>query len=179
MAGKRVRVQQVLGETRARNPNVQSFQNKHSKNLSFQTNDLDTSDTNSDDNLRMQKRFSRPTFQLCSDIYLRVTINLKHYLMIWTIKIREAQKEAMKKKNVKAESLGRLIKDLVMHESHKSKYSIHPGSEKMHQDLKLLYWWPNMKADIATYVSKCLTCAKVKAEHQKSSRLLQQPEIPV
>ncbi|GKD72761.1 putative reverse transcriptase domain-containing protein [Tanacetum coccineum] len=105
--------------------------------------------------------------------------------------IREAQGEAMKRKNVKAENLGRLIKpvfkfhpdetccfgnrvwlprfdglrDLVMHESHKSKYSIHPGSDKMYQDLKLLYWWPNMKADIPTYVSKCLTCAKVKAEH--------------
>ncbi|GKF84881.1 putative reverse transcriptase domain-containing protein [Tanacetum coccineum] len=39
--------------------------------------------------------------------------------------------------------------------------------------------WPNMKADIATYVSKCLTCAKVKAKHQKPSRLLQQPEIHV
>nr|GEZ64275.1 hypothetical protein [Tanacetum cinerariifolium] len=49
----------------------------------------------------------------------------------------------------------------------------------MYQDLKLLYWWPNMKVDIATYVSKCLTCAKVKAEHQKLSRLLQQPEISV
>ncbi|GKF07693.1 putative reverse transcriptase domain-containing protein, partial [Tanacetum coccineum] len=49
----------------------------------------------------------------------------------------------------------------------------------MHQDLKLLYWWPNMKADIATYVSKCLTYAKVKAEHQKPSGLLQQPKIPV
>ncbi|GKE42444.1 putative reverse transcriptase domain-containing protein [Tanacetum coccineum] len=49
----------------------------------------------------------------------------------------------------------------------------------MYQDLKLLYWWPNMKADIAMYVSKCLTCAKVKAEHQKPSGLLQQPEIPV
>ncbi|GJZ04020.1 putative reverse transcriptase domain-containing protein [Tanacetum coccineum] len=71
------------------------------------------------------------------------------------------------------------LRDLVMHESHKSKYSIHPGSDKMYQDLKLLYWWPNMKVDIATYVSKCLTCAKVKAEHQKPSRLLQQPEIPV
>ncbi|GKB32189.1 putative reverse transcriptase domain-containing protein [Tanacetum coccineum] len=49
----------------------------------------------------------------------------------------------------------------------------------MYQDLKLLYWWTNMKADIATYVSKCLTCAKVKAEHQKLSGLRQQPEIPV
>ncbi|GJW77984.1 putative reverse transcriptase domain-containing protein [Tanacetum coccineum] len=90
--------------------------------------------------------------------------------------IREAQGEAMKRRNVKAENLGRLIKpifefrhdgthyfrnhvwfpqfgglrDLVMHESHKSKYSIHPGLDKMYQDLKLLYWWPNMKADIAT-----------------------------
>ncbi|GKD72374.1 putative reverse transcriptase domain-containing protein [Tanacetum coccineum] len=44
---------------------------------------------------------------------------------------------------------------------------MHPGSEKMYQDVKKLYWWPNMKADIATYVSKCLTCAKVKAEHQR------------
>ncbi|GJR43803.1 putative reverse transcriptase domain-containing protein [Tanacetum coccineum] len=70
------------------------------------------------------------------------------------------------------------LRSVVMHESHKSKYSIHPGSEKMYQDMKKLYWWPNMKADIATYVSKCLTCAKVKAEHQRPSGLLVQPAIP-
>ncbi|GJS08502.1 putative reverse transcriptase domain-containing protein [Tanacetum coccineum] len=118
--------------------------------------------------------------------------------------IRNAQLEAMKKKNVKAENLGRLIKqifdvrsdgtryfdkriwlpqygglrNLIMHESYKSKYSIHPGFDKMYQDMKQLYWWPNTKADIATYVSKCLTCAKFKAEHQKPSGLLQPPEIP-
>ncbi|GJZ97519.1 putative reverse transcriptase domain-containing protein [Tanacetum coccineum] len=111
----------------------------------------------------------------------------------------------MKKKYVRKENLGRLCKpifefrpdemrcfgnhvllprfgrlrDLVMHESHKSKYSIYLGSDKMYQDLKLLYWWPNMKVDIATYVSKCLPCAKVKAEYQKPSGLLEQPEIPV
>nr|GFC02276.1 reverse transcriptase domain-containing protein [Tanacetum cinerariifolium] len=70
------------------------------------------------------------------------------------------------------------LRTVIMHESHKSKYSIHPGSDKMYQDMKKLYWWPNMKADIATYVSKCLTCAKVKAEHQKPSGLLEQPKIP-
>ncbi|GKF60273.1 reverse transcriptase domain-containing protein [Tanacetum coccineum] len=48
----------------------------------------------------------------------------------------------------------------------------------MYQDVKKLYWWPNMKVDITTYVSKCLTCAKVKAEHQRQSGLLVQPEIP-
>nr|GFB98241.1 putative reverse transcriptase domain-containing protein [Tanacetum cinerariifolium] len=67
---------------------------------------------------------------------------------------------------------------VIIHESHKLKYSIHPGSEKMYQDMKKLYWWLNMKADIATYVSKCLTCAKVKAEHQRPSGLLVQPKIP-
>nr|GFC72390.1 putative reverse transcriptase domain-containing protein [Tanacetum cinerariifolium] len=67
---------------------------------------------------------------------------------------------------------------VIMHESHKSKYSIHPGSDKMYQDMKKLYWWPNMKANITTYVGKCLTYAKVKAEHQKPSGLLVQPKIP-
>ncbi|GJS83657.1 putative reverse transcriptase domain-containing protein [Tanacetum coccineum] len=70
------------------------------------------------------------------------------------------------------------LRNVIMHVSHKSKYSIYPGSDKMYQDMKKLYWWPNMKADIATYVSKCLTCAKVKAEHQRPSGLLVQPEIP-
>ncbi|GJR44905.1 putative reverse transcriptase domain-containing protein [Tanacetum coccineum] len=70
------------------------------------------------------------------------------------------------------------LRTVIMHESHKSKYSIHPGSDKMYQDIKKLYWWPNMKANIATYVSKCLTCAKVKAEHKRPSGLLVQPEIP-
>nr|GFA41091.1 putative reverse transcriptase domain-containing protein [Tanacetum cinerariifolium] len=69
------------------------------------------------------------------------------------------------------------LRALIMHESPKSKYSIHHGSDKMYRDLKRLYWWPNMKAEIATYVSKCLTYAKVKIEYQMSSSLLVQPEI--
>nr|GEZ14260.1 reverse transcriptase domain-containing protein [Tanacetum cinerariifolium] len=43
------------------------------------------------------------------------------------------------------------LQTVITHESHKSKYTIHPGSDKMYQDMKKLYWWPNMKADIATY----------------------------
>ncbi|GJT56844.1 putative reverse transcriptase domain-containing protein [Tanacetum coccineum] len=43
------------------------------------------------------------------------------------------------------------LRGVIMHESHKSKYSIHPRSDKMYQDLKKLYWWPNMKTEIATY----------------------------
>ncbi|GJV59576.1 hypothetical protein Tco_1465676 [Tanacetum coccineum] len=117
--------------------------------------------------------------------------------------ILEAQKEAVKVENIEAEDIEGMLKklearadgtlcldnrswlpcygdmrSLIMHESHKSKYSIHPGADKMYHDLKMLYWWPNMKADIATYVSKCLTCAKVKAEHQRPSGLLVQPDIP-
>ncbi|GJX43465.1 putative reverse transcriptase domain-containing protein, partial [Tanacetum coccineum] len=94
--------------------------------------------------------------------------------------IREVQKEEMKRKNVRAENLGRLIKQIFEFRPDGTlQVFIHPGLDKMYQDLKMLYWWPNMKDDIATYVSKCLTCAKVKAEHQKPSGLLQQPEIPV
>ncbi|GJS90852.1 putative reverse transcriptase domain-containing protein [Tanacetum coccineum] len=120
------------------------------------------------------------------------------------VQILNAQVEARKEENFRTEDLCGMIKklescvngtlclngrswipcfgdlrELIMHESNKSKYSIHPGSDKMYQDLKKLYWWPNMKAEIATYVSKCLTCAKVKAEYQKPSGLLVQPVIPV
>nr|GEZ98201.1 putative reverse transcriptase domain-containing protein [Tanacetum cinerariifolium] len=113
------------------------------------------------------------------------------------------QTEARKKENYRAEDLGRMIKKpesrtdgtlclknrswiqvfgnlraLIMHESYKSKYSIDPGSDKMYQDMKKLYWWPNMKAEIATYVGTCMTCANVKAEYMKLSGLLVQPKIP-
>ncbi|GJR85726.1 putative reverse transcriptase domain-containing protein [Tanacetum coccineum] len=71
-----------------------------------------------------------------------------------------------------------VVRTLIMDEAHKSKYSVHPGADKMYYDLRDRYWWPGMKKDIAVYVSKCLTCLKVKAEHQRPSGLLQQHEIP-
>ncbi|GJS83474.1 putative reverse transcriptase domain-containing protein [Tanacetum coccineum] len=67
------------------------------------------------------------------------------------------------------------VRTLIMDEAHKSKYSVHPGADKMYYDLRDRYWWPGMKKDIVVYVSKCLTCLKVKAEHQRPSGLLQQP----
>ncbi|GJX01303.1 putative reverse transcriptase domain-containing protein [Tanacetum coccineum] len=69
------------------------------------------------------------------------------------------------------------LRTVIMHESHKSKYSIHPGSDKMYQDMKKLYWWPNMKANITTYVSKCLTVSKVNV-YIKGIGLCVQPDIP-
>ncbi|GKA83963.1 putative reverse transcriptase domain-containing protein [Tanacetum coccineum] len=118
-------------------------------------------------------------------------------------KIQAAQSEALKQENILMENLhgleqqmekkegeslyfmdriwvplARGMRTVVMDEVHKSKYSVHPGADKMYYDLRDMYWWPGMKRDIATYVSKCLTCSKVKAEHQRPSGLLQQPEIP-
>nr|GEU82348.1 putative reverse transcriptase domain-containing protein [Tanacetum cinerariifolium] len=69
------------------------------------------------------------------------------------------------------------VRKLIIDEAHTSRYSVHPGMDMMYYDLRDLYWWPGMKRDIAEYVSKCLTCSKIKAEHQKPSGLLQQPEI--
>ncbi|GKC57741.1 putative reverse transcriptase domain-containing protein, partial [Tanacetum coccineum] len=104
--------------------------------------------------------------------------------------ILEAQTKAIKEENIKAENLRGMdkafevrpngtrciknrswlpvfgnLRDLIMHESHKSKYSIHLGSDKMYQDLQKLYWWPNMKAIIAEYVGKCLTYRLTKSAH--------------
>nr|GEU51801.1 putative reverse transcriptase domain-containing protein [Tanacetum cinerariifolium] len=67
---------------------------------------------------------------------------------------------------------------MIMDEACATRYSIYPRADKMFNDLRDMYWWLGMKKDIATYVIKCLTCSKVKVEHQKPLGLLQQPEIP-
>ncbi|XP_021996302.1 uncharacterized protein LOC110893503 [Helianthus annuus] len=121
-----------------------------------------------------------------------------------TIRIHEAQQEAVKLENSRARSLcgmevklvpkenGTLyfmeriwapslgnLRALILVEAHKSRYLIRPGSDKMYPDLKDWYWWPKMKADIYVYVGNCLTCAKIKAEYPNPSGLLQQHEVSV
>ncbi|GKF48395.1 putative reverse transcriptase domain-containing protein, partial [Tanacetum coccineum] len=91
--------------------------------------------------------------------------------------ILKAQTKALKEEHIKAETYKEWIKHLkyVLMELVvlRTEAGCHP------LDLKKLYWWPNMKAIIAEYVGKCLTCSRVKGECQKPSDLLVQPEIPI
>ncbi|KAK1628506.1 hypothetical protein QYE76_002821 [Lolium multiflorum] len=70
------------------------------------------------------------------------------------------------------------VKSIILKEAHETPYSIHPGSTKMYMDLKEMFWWNNMKREIAQYVSECHTCQRVKAEHQSPAGLLKPLEIP-
>ena len=58
-----------------------------------------------------------------------------------------------------------VIRREILDESHTTPYSLHPGTTKMYQDLRALYWWSGMKRDVVNYVARCLTCQQVKAEH--------------
>ncbi|KAI3724050.1 hypothetical protein L2E82_35815 [Cichorium intybus] len=120
-------------------------------------------------------------------------------------KIKEAQDGALTEENIKKEKLGKKVvfevntqglrtfkgriwvpkygatRKIVLDDSHKSKYSIHPihpGSTKTYQDLKQHYWWPGMKKRIAKYISHCEACAQVKAEHQVPYGTAQSLQIP-
>jgi hypothetical protein len=67
---------------------------------------------------------------------------------------------------------------LILKEAHETAHSIHPGSEKMYQDLKKKFWWYGMKREIAEHVAMCYTCRRIKAEHQRPAGLLQPLQIP-
>ncbi|KAI3776205.1 hypothetical protein L1987_45977 [Smallanthus sonchifolius] len=117
--------------------------------------------------------------------------------------IEKDQDEALKEENIKKERMvgqqdkleyntlgvrtrfgrawipmGGELRTKILDEAHKSRYSIHPGTNKMYQDLRKEYWWPGMKYEVTKYVSKCLTCSQVKAEHQKPYRKIQPLDIP-
>jgi hypothetical protein len=70
------------------------------------------------------------------------------------------------------------LRKQIMDEAHLSKFSIHPGSTKMYQDLKQNFWWTRMRCEIAKYVSECDICQRVKASHLKTAGSLQPLPIP-
>ena len=70
------------------------------------------------------------------------------------------------------------LRKQILDEAHISRYSIHPGSNKMYQDLKQRFWWTRMKREIAKYVSECDTCRRVKVSHLKPAGMLQPLNIP-
>ncbi|GFS42569.1 hypothetical protein Acr_00g0080620 [Actinidia rufa] len=70
------------------------------------------------------------------------------------------------------------VKRQVLEEAHNTKFTMHPGGTKMYRDLKETFWWPGMKREIAEFVSRCLSCQQVKAEHQRPAGLLQSLPIP-
>jgi hypothetical protein len=72
----------------------------------------------------------------------------------------------------------KLIRELILKEAHETSYSIHPGSEKMYQDLKKRFWWYSMKREIAEYVAICDSYQRIKEEHQRFAGLLQPLQIP-
>ncbi|KAA0048255.1 retrotransposon protein, putative, Ty3-gypsy subclass [Cucumis melo var. makuwa] len=70
------------------------------------------------------------------------------------------------------------VKTELLIETHSSPFFMHPGCTKMYQDLKRVYWWRNMKRQVAEFVSKCLMCQQIKALRQKPAGLLQSLNVP-
>jgi hypothetical protein len=70
------------------------------------------------------------------------------------------------------------LRKQILDEAHVSKFSMHPGSTKMYQDLKQNFWWTRMKREIAKYVSDCDICQRVKASHLRTAGILQPLPIP-
>ena len=64
------------------------------------------------------------------------------------------------------------LRKAILEEAHSGSFAIHPGSTKMYQDLKMSFWWSGMKRDVSEFVTKCLICQRVKADHQVPSGLL-------
>nr|XP_043629895.1 uncharacterized protein LOC122601197 [Erigeron canadensis] len=84
--------------------------------------------------------------------------------------IKEAQDKALLKENVDKIGIGKKKKRLVMEMNNRGFQTF--------KDLKPIYWWPNIKGEVAHFVERCLTCARAKADHKKPYGLLQQLEIP-
>ncbi|KAK9096374.1 hypothetical protein Sjap_021871 [Stephania japonica] len=70
------------------------------------------------------------------------------------------------------------LRDEILHEAHRSRFTVHPGRTKMYAEVRRLFWWPGMKTDVADFIRGCDICQRVKAEHRKPGGLLQPLPIP-
>ena len=70
------------------------------------------------------------------------------------------------------------LKKKILDKGHNTPHPIHPGGNKLYKDLKQMFWWSNIKQEVADYVAKCLTCQRVKIEHQRLAGLLQPLDVP-
>ncbi|KAA0051925.1 pol protein [Cucumis melo var. makuwa] len=70
------------------------------------------------------------------------------------------------------------VKIELLTEAHSSPFTMHPGSTKMYQDLRSVYWWRNMKREVADFVNRCLVCQQVKTPRQRPAGLLQPLSVP-
>nr|GEY81880.1 putative reverse transcriptase domain-containing protein [Tanacetum cinerariifolium] len=124
--------------------------------------------------LKKEKLFAK--FSKC-EFWLQEVHFLRHVVKDNNINVDPSKIEAVKNwKAPKSPSeirsflgLAGDVSTVIMDEAHVTGYFIHPGADKMYHDLRDMYWWPGMKKDIAIQVSKCLTCLKVKVEHQRPS----------
>ncbi|XP_070057304.1 uncharacterized protein [Nicotiana tomentosiformis] len=71
------------------------------------------------------------------------------------------------------------LRERIMAKAHTSRYSVHTGSTKMYHDLKKVYWWNDMKRNVAEFLTRCPNYQQVKAEHQRPGGLARNIEIPM
>jgi len=70
------------------------------------------------------------------------------------------------------------LKKQILDEGHNTPYSVRPVGNKLYKTLKRTFWWSNMKQEVANYMVKCLTCKRMKIEHQRSAGVLQPLDVP-
>ncbi|KAJ9558282.1 hypothetical protein OSB04_012896 [Centaurea solstitialis] len=102
-----------------------------------------------------------------SSVFLRIALLKVTMTTSFLEMIRQAQEEACRVRNQNKERVRGGTRQTLLEEAHESRFSTHYGAAEMCRDLKIDYWWPEMKLDVARYVESCLTCLKVEVEHQK------------
>ena len=70
------------------------------------------------------------------------------------------------------------LRQRILREAHTTPYSVHPGTNKMYQDLRQFFWWPRMRVDVADFVARCQVCQQVRIEHGRPAGLVKPLPVP-